>query len=159
MAREVSRWGVGPCILLSALGYAGVAGGVSYLLPEVFVIWAVPYGVFVAAGIVLLVPGLVFLMAAGKAVTMAYNQDALATTGVFGVVRNPIYSAWIVFLIPGLVMFSRSWPVLLTPLVAYGVFKLLIHREDEYLKKRFGATYQQYRSQVRELLPLPRFRR
>jgi hypothetical protein len=80
----------------------------------------------------------------------------LATTGIFGVVRNPIYSAWIVFLIPGLVSLSRSWLLLLTPLVAYLVFKFRIRREDEYLEKRFGQAYRDYRRRVNEIIPWPR---
>ncbi len=71
-------------------------------------------------------------------------------------VRHPIYSAWIVFIVPGLGLLSRSWPVLLTPLVAYAVFKLLIRREDEYLEQRFGDDYLRYRMQVNELIPIPK---
>jgi protein-S-isoprenylcysteine O-methyltransferase Ste14 len=71
-------------------------------------------------------------------------------------VWHPIYSAWIVFLVPALALLSRSWPVLLTPFVAYAVFKLFIHREDEYPQKRFGGAYLAYRAQVNELIPVPR---
>ena len=78
---------------------------------------------------------------------------------IVALVRNPIYSAWIVFLIPELAMFSRSWPVLLTPLVAYLAFKTLIRREEEYLEKRFGQRYLGYKSHVNELVPIPRFRK
>jgi protein-S-isoprenylcysteine O-methyltransferase Ste14 len=80
----------------------------------------------------------------------------LATAGLFGIVRNPMYAAWIVFIIPGLVLLTRSWPLLLTPLVAYTAFKLLIRRENEYLEKRFGEDYRKYRAEVNELFPWPR---
>ncbi len=86
----------------------------------------------------------------------AYNSDTLATTGIFGIVRNPVYSAWIVFIIPGLVLLSRSWPLMLTPLVAYCVFKARIWRENDYLEKRFGEAHRQYKVQVNELFPFPR---
>lgn len=79
--------------------------------------------------------------------------------GNFCIVRNPIYSAWIVFIIPGLVLFSRSWPLLLTPVVAYVVFKIMISRETEYLEQRFGDAFLKYRAEVPELFPRPRFRR
>ena len=86
----------------------------------------------------------------------AYNSDKLATAGLFGFVRNPMYAAWIVFIIPGLVLLTRSWPLLLTPLVAYSAFKLLIRRENAYLEKRFGDAYRRYRVEVNELFPWPR---
>jgi protein-S-isoprenylcysteine O-methyltransferase Ste14 len=44
-------------------------------------------------------------------------------------------------------------------LVAYTIFKLLIHREDEYLERRFGQAYLDYRARVNEVVPLPRFGR
>ena len=75
------------------------------------------------AWIVLISIGIPMLVIAARAAAIAYNSNRLATTGIFSVVRNPIYSAWIVLLIPGLVLLTRSWPVFLTPLVGYIVFK------------------------------------
>jgi protein-S-isoprenylcysteine O-methyltransferase Ste14 len=102
--------------------------------------------------------GIPMLFVAGKAATLAYNSDKLATTGIFGLTRNPIYSAWIVFIIPGLVLMSRSWPLYLTPLMAYMIFKARIGRENEYLERHFGDEYQTYKDQVNELVPLPRLK-
>ena len=158
MTRDISRWGVGPSIMVSAGAYAAIAGLATWLWPDVCVVTAVPHSVFVVAGIVLLVVGVPMLFVAGKAATLAYNSDKLATTGIFGVVRNPIYSAWVVFIIPGLVLLSRSWPLLLTPVVAYIVFKIRIRREYEYLEKRFGDDYRTYKADVNELFPMPRLK-
>jgi protein-S-isoprenylcysteine O-methyltransferase Ste14 len=116
----------------------------------------VPNTVFLVAGIVSLMIGVPMLLVAGRAATIAYNSERLATTGIFGLTRNPIYSAWIVFIVPGLVLLSRSWPWFLTPVVAYLVFKARIVREDDYLEKRFGDEYRKYKGLVNELLPFPR---
>ena len=156
MTREMSRWGVGPSILLPMGAYAAVAGLATWLWPEVCVVTAVPYTVFLVAGIALLVVGVPMLVVAGRAATIAYDSDKLATTGIFGLTRNPIYSAWIVFIIPGLVLLSRSWPLFLTPFVASVVFKARIGREDEYLERHFGDEYRTYKAQVNELVPFPR---
>ena len=153
---RLSIWGVGPRILVVAAVYALGSGIATYLWPEVCLLQTVPYPAFVTVGTLLLLTGIPMLVVAGRAATVAYSQDKLATTGIFGLTRNPIYSAWIVFIIPGLVLFSRSWPLLLTPIVAYIVFKLLIRRESEYLEKRFGDEYQDYRARVNELMPFPR---
>ena len=106
----------------------------------------------------LLAAGLPMLITGVRAAMHAYNRDELVTSGVFSLVRHPIYSAWIVLILPAVAV-SRSWPFLLMPVAAYLAFKLSIHREDEYLRERFGVEYLEYRSQVSELLPFPRFRR
>ena len=97
------------------------------------------------------------LLIAVISMNRAYNSDRLLTSGIFAVVRHPIYSAWVVVILPGLALLSRSWPLLLMPIVADTVFKLTIHREDEYLQQRFGQAYLDYRSRVNEPFPLPRF--
>jgi protein-S-isoprenylcysteine O-methyltransferase Ste14 len=75
------------------------------------------------------------LVVAARALNRAYKRDELVSSGVFALARHPIYSAWIVLIAPGLALLSRSWLQLLTPLVAYAVFKLLIHQGDEYLER------------------------
>ncbi len=159
MNRELSRFGVGPSIMLTAAAYAVVAGAATRLWPQVCVLSTIPYWVFLTAGMALVVIGVPMLILAAKTAMAAYNSDKLATNGIFAIVRNPIYSAWIVFIIPGLVLFTRSWLLFLTPLAAYIMFKLLIRRENEYLEKRFGDAYRKYRAEVNELFPLPRRRR
>jgi len=132
MSNRLSRWGVGPRILLTAAGYGLLAGIVTYLWPAVCLIRAMPYFVFLMVEIVLLLVGVPMLRVAGRAAMRAYNRDQVATTGIFGLTRNPIYAAWIVFLIPGLVFLSHSWPMMLTPVVAYVAFKVWIKKENDY---------------------------
>ncbi|MGA7702551.1 MAG: isoprenylcysteine carboxylmethyltransferase family protein [Thermoguttaceae bacterium] len=158
MSQELSRFGVGPKILLTAAAYAVIAGAVTWLWPEACRISAIPHWLSLALGIALIAIGVPMLLLAVRTGMAAYNCDKLATTGLFGIVRNPMYAAWIVFIIPGVVLLTRSWPLFLTPLVAYLMFKLLIRRENEYLEKRFGEAYRRYRAEVNELCPLPRIR-
>jgi protein-S-isoprenylcysteine O-methyltransferase Ste14 len=100
---------------------------------------------------------LLLWMVGGVTVMRAYNRDELVTSGAFALVRHPIYAAWITLVFPGLALLIRSWPMLLTPLIAYAIFRRLIHREDEYLEQRFGQAYLDYRGRVNEVIPIPRF--
>jgi len=152
----MSIWGVGPRIIGTALLYAVAAGLATRLWPDFCLIRVVPYPAFVTVGVLLVLIGVPMLAVGARAVTTAYSSGKLATTGVFGVVRNPLYSAWIVLIIPGLVLLTRSWPLFLTPVVAYIVFKATIRRESEYLENRFGEAYRQYKADVSELFPFPR---
>ncbi len=102
--------------------------------------------------------GVSYAVAAGLATWAWPEVCLLATTGIFKVVRNPIYSAWIALLIPGLALLARSWPLFLTPLVAYLAFKAKIGRENEYLEKRFGEDYRRYKAEVNELVPFARWK-
>ena len=157
MEKRLSRWGVGPRMLLSAVAYGLVAGAATYAWPDACLLRRPPHAVFATAGWILLAMGVTMWLTAVISVMRAYNRDELATSGVFAVVRHPVYSSAIVFNLPGIALLTRSWPLFLTPLVAYGVFKLLIHREDEYLGRRFGQAYLDYRDRVNEVIPVPRF--
>jgi protein-S-isoprenylcysteine O-methyltransferase Ste14 len=156
---KMSRWGEGPNILMTALCYIAVASTVTYHWPETCLIRAIPYQAFLVAGTLLLAIGVPLLAVALIALNRNYERDQLATGGIYGIVRNPIYCAWVVFLIPGLVLLFPSWPLFLTPLVTYIAFKVRIAREDAYLEERFGDTYRIYRSEVGELLPFTRPRK
>ncbi len=157
MEKRLSRFGIGPRMLSSAVAYGLVAGAATYAWPDVCLLRWPPYAVFATVGWILLAMGVAMWLTAVISAMRAYNRDELVTSGIFAVVRHPVYSSAIVLTLPGIALLTRSWPLFLTPLVAYAVFKLLIHREDEYLERRFGQAYLDYRARVNEVVPLPRF--
>jgi len=157
MEKRLSRFGIGPRTFLPTVAYGLVAGAATYAWPDACLLRWPPYAVFATAGGILLALGVPMWLTGAISVMRAYNRDQLVTSGVFGLVRNPVYSAMIVLNLPGIALLTRSWPLFLMPLVAYVIFKLLIHREDEYLERRFGRAYLEYRARVNELIPLPRF--
>ncbi len=151
-----SRFGVGPRIFLPSLLYAALAGLATHFWPDACLIR--PAGqIFFFAGLLLVALGLPLWIFAIVSVMKAYRQDRLVTSGAFALCRHPVYAAWILLIGPGLTLMSRSWPLMLTPLVGYAIFKLLIRTEDEYLERRFDGAYLAYRKRVHELLPIPRF--
>jgi protein-S-isoprenylcysteine O-methyltransferase Ste14 len=157
MEERLSRWGIGPRTFVPTVAYGAAAMAATYTWPDACLLRWPPYAVFATVGGILLALGVPMWLAAAISVMRAYNRDELVTSGVFGLVRNPIYSAMIVLNLPGIALLSRSWPLFGMPLVAYVVFKLLIHREDEYLERRFGQAYLDYRARVNEVIPVPRF--
>ena len=151
----MSRWGVGPRTFVPsmAVGLAAWAAGSRW--PEVFLLRPRP-GVAGILGVVLMAAGLVLWIAGAATVMKAYNRDELVTSGVFGLVRHPAYSAWITLIFPGLALLAGSWLMMITPFFAYAIFRRLIPREDAYLTARFGQPYLEYRRRVNELIPIPR---
>jgi protein-S-isoprenylcysteine O-methyltransferase Ste14 len=152
----MSRWGVGPKTFVPSLAYTVASWAATSTWPGVFRLRRLPEFV-VSAGVVLTAAGVVLWLAGAVTVMRAYDRDQLATSGVFALVRHPVYAAWITLIFPGLALLTRSWPMLLTPAIAYAIFRRLIHREDAYLDQRFGQAYRDYRRRVNEVVAIPRF--
>ena len=156
MDKRLSRWGIGPKTFVPSLIYTLAAWAATSAWPGAFLLRSLP-GVVRTAGVVLTAAGLLVWIVGVITVMRAYNRDQLVTSGVFALVRHPVYAAWITLVFPGLALLIRSWPMLITPLIAYAIFRRLIHREDEYLEQRFGQAYLDYRRRVNEVIPIPRF--
>jgi protein-S-isoprenylcysteine O-methyltransferase Ste14 len=76
----------------------------------------------------------------------------LATNGLYGLSRNPIYVGFAATYI-GLAIAMDSWLVLalLVPCLIV-VDRFVIRREERYLAAKFGADYDDYRARVRRWL-------
>lgn len=157
MSERLSRFGVGPYIVGATIAYALLAGIATLAWPNTLLLRVLDHPVIAIIAVILIVLGLPLWLIGIVTVQRAYNHDQLVTSGVFALVRHPMYSAWIVLILPGLVLLSRSWPLLVTPIVTYIVFKTLIRKEDDYLTARYGKPYLEYRARVREIVPIPRF--
>ncbi|WP_367239134.1 isoprenylcysteine carboxylmethyltransferase family protein [Desulfovibrio sp. UCD-KL4C] len=81
------------------------------------------------------------------------SSGKLETTGIFAVVRNPLYCAWIVVLFPGLALVSQSWLIFGMPVIAYYKFTKLIPQEETVLEKIFGKEFINYKRNVPALIP------
>jgi protein-S-isoprenylcysteine O-methyltransferase Ste14 len=158
MEQRLSRFGVGPWLSAAMIATGAAAGFATYAWPDVCVLGFIPYDAVAPLGWAFIVAGAALWAAGLIAVHRAYNSDRLVTSGAFAVVRHPVYAAWLTLMLPGITLLTRSWPVALVPVAVYLVFKRMIRTEDEYLTKRFGQEYLDYRSRVNEVLPMPRKR-
>ncbi len=156
--KRLSHFGIGPVIAVPSLAFTVAALLAGSRWPDLFIVAWLPQ-IVRAIGGVLMIAGLGLWLAATPAVMRAYNRDRLVTSGAYALVRHPMYSGWITLVFPGFALVMRSWLMLLTPLIAYGIFKRLVRREDEYLERRYGQAYLDYRERVNEALPLPRLGR
>jgi protein-S-isoprenylcysteine O-methyltransferase Ste14 len=156
--KRLSRWGIGPKTFVPSITYTIAAWAVTRAWPGVLRFGAAPR-LFETVGAVLIAMGLALWLSGAITVMRAYGRDQLVTSGPYALVRHPVYAGWITMVFPGLALVCRSWPMLLAPFVAYAIFKSRVHVEDEYLERRFGRPYLDYRVRVREVLPIPRFGR
>jgi protein-S-isoprenylcysteine O-methyltransferase Ste14 len=88
--------------------------------------------------------------------SVALRTKTLAARGVWALSRHPGY-AWVIFFVfPAAGIFLDNWSLLLVSIAAVFVVRRFAWIGDKHLEESFGEEYREYRSRVRELLPLPR---
>jgi protein-S-isoprenylcysteine O-methyltransferase Ste14 len=64
-----------------------------------------------------------------------------------------MYAGFIVFIVPGISFILNNPLIILSSIVMMLVFKMSIHKEEQYLKQQFGAAYMDYMSKVKQIIP------
>jgi protein-S-isoprenylcysteine O-methyltransferase Ste14 len=111
---------------------------------------------FQVLGIVLLALGVYFWLSAAVLIARAFRSHRLETSGVYRLSRNPLYAAFIVFLVPGIAFMCNDLLIFVASVAMFVVFKLRIRKEEEFLQQEFGADFQQYAREVAQLIPFVR---
>ena len=153
MNKEMDRFGVGPKFTVLGLGYGAVISLLHYLFFPDFTFTLISRWVNILFGIILILIGIPLFIVSGKMVHGHINEGRLCTTGVYAYFRHPLYAAWVVLIVPGVVVLTgsviaTSWPVLL-----YILFKIFTVEEEEYLKEKFGNEYLRYEKEVNSIFP------
>ena len=104
-------------------------------------------------GILLVTLGVPIYLVSGLTIHKYFHDGKLATKGIYGYFRHPLYGSWIVFIVPGIVLLVNSLIGLTVPVFMYGVFKILIGKENKYLEEKFGEEFFKYRKRVGEIFP------
>lgn len=72
------------------------------------------------------------------------TEKKLITTGVYSIVRNPVYSAFI-FIFTVLLLFTANYILLILPFVFWDFLTILMQNtEEKWLKNEFGKEYEVY---------------
>jgi protein-S-isoprenylcysteine O-methyltransferase Ste14 len=112
--------------------------------------------------------GLLLVIAGWWIVSLAFRENAFAAaivkpqeesgqtvvdTGVYGIVRHPLYAGVILILI-GIALWLESFAAAIASIVPIGLIVLRILVEEDFLRRRLGA-YSAYAQRVeRRLIPL-----
>ncbi len=150
----MTRWGVGPKFTTLSIIYGLIMIALSLRFSPVFKIPFISHQLLTIIGCILIAIGIPFVITAVVTVMRAFNAGQLVTTGIFGMCRHPVYSGWVVFIVPGLVLIVNSWIALTIPLVMYCFLSVLVKDEELYLEKTFGDEYLAYKNRVPLALPL-----
>lgn len=146
-------FGIGPKLVGLTLAYAIVPAVLTATFPAFFAVTCMPPAVLNFLGVILLVLGIPLWLFSIIPLLSGFMEGRLCTTGVYSLVRNPMYSAFIVFIVPAMTLFYKSWIAFTIPIVMMLIFKRLIKAEETYLEEHFGEDYQRYKAEVNSLLP------
>ena len=107
-------------------------------------------------GILLSAIGVCFWLSSVVLISRAFQSHRLETSGVYRLSRNPMYAAFIIFIVPGIAFTCNNLLIFVVSLAMFVAFKLRIGKEEEFLQQEFGAEFQQYARKVAQLIPFVR---
>ncbi len=77
---------------------------------------------------------------------------ALQTTGLYSLTRNPMYLGLFLFYTGVSLLIGSWWHLALLPVLFLVFQEYIIKREEQYLERRFGQQYLDYKNKVRRWL-------
>jgi protein-S-isoprenylcysteine O-methyltransferase Ste14 len=85
--------------------------------------------------------------------TQARQQDTLARTGPYAMVRHPIYGAILWSGTAAMAFAFESWLVLTAVVPLHFLWIRLVQQEEAELQERFGEEYAHYAAETGQFLP------
>lgn len=141
---------------LWALIFLVATYGLNWLPPfdDVPIMQTWPFGlVLIAGALVLLFAAILQFRAANtQLLPNSPTNNALVTTGIFAITRNPMYLAMTIFTLGGALWFGRPL-MLLAPMLMFAVANwVFIPFEEEKMRRQFRDAFQDYTRRVRRWL-------
>jgi protein-S-isoprenylcysteine O-methyltransferase Ste14 len=140
--------GVGPRIMLRTIPLVLVAAALGIFAPkEVNIgvfdsIYTKTFGwIWLAFGIAAFIASLVQFIA-------NFPKGKLISTGMYACSRNPIYSCWIIFILPALALVLNNWLFFAAAYVMGRSTLSLVKEEEKELQQIFGMEYEEYKDRV-----------
>ena len=126
---------------------------VHFLAPPIGLNLQVIAGVILIAGAVWLIASAIRLFEReGTNAIPTLPALKIVTSGPYRFTRNPMYLGMLALLLGLSLIFSLEWGVILTPVLWIVFDRMIVSREETYLKRKFGADYQALLTQTRRWL-------
>lgn len=110
---------------------------------------------FIIAGVLLILLGIYLWVQAAivQKINKKVEENKLITRGVYSIVRNPIYSAFL-FIFTGILLLRANYILLILPFIFWAFLTILMKKtEEKWLKNEFGQEYEIYLKKVNRVLP------
>lgn len=140
--------GVAPQIAILTFLYMFLVIIIDYSTIPFFNITNSYYPTFPILGIILILIGIIMIFNVAKKLRKSFISNILMTDGLYRIFRNPMYVAYLIFIIPGICFFFNSWLVFTSIIINFILFQIFIQKEYKYLANRYGEEYKIYLSRV-----------
>ena len=140
--------GAAPRIAIPTLFYILIAVIVDHLYYPIFKITLNNYLTLMIVGNILILLGAGLIINVARKLTKSFNSNHLMINGLFIVCRNPMYTAYMIFIFPGISLLLNSWLVLTSVIVNFILLQVFIKEEYKYLVEKFGEEYKTYLNKV-----------
>ena len=110
---------------------------------------------FIIAGILLILLGIYLWVQAVivQKINKKVKEKKLITRGIYSIVRNPIYSAFL-FIFTGILLLTANYILLILPFIFWAFLTILMkNTEEKWLKNEFVQEYEIYLNEVNRVLP------
>jgi len=85
--------------------------------------------------------------------TKGQVADELNTTGMYSIVRNPLYLGNFVMGLGPALYFHSWWPAAAYAVVFWVYYERIVLAEEEFLREKFGGAYTEYAEKTPAFLP------
>jgi protein-S-isoprenylcysteine O-methyltransferase Ste14 len=140
--------GVAPKIAIPTFSYIIITIIIDHLVTPLFDMTQSNHSTIIIFGIILILIGIIIVANVGKKLLKSFKSNILMTDGLYKIIRNPMYAAYLIFIIPGIALLFNSWLVLTSIIVNYILFHIFIREEYKYLEDKYGEEYKKYLSKV-----------
>ena len=109
---------------------------------------------FLIAGTLLILFGIFLWVQAVivEKINKKVKEKKLITSGVYSIVRNPVYSAFI-FIFTGSLLLTANYILLILPFIFWVLLTILMkNTEEKWLKNEFGKEYEIYLKEVNRVI-------
>ena len=152
-SKTLPLYGVGPIYVISCLILTIIALILNYykIIPvlKFLDLFMIILGIlFIVIGVILWLSAVVIAKIDRK-----IKEGKLITTGIYSIVRNPIYSAFL-FVFTGIIFLVNNIYLLVLPIPFWIYLTILLKlTEEKWLKDKFTDEYDRYSKNVNRVIP------
>ena len=111
--------------------------------------------IMTAAGTILIVLGIAFWLLANlnSKITANVENNRIVTAGIYGVVRHPIYAAFL-YAVTGFLLIADNLTLMILPVIYIAILTLtMMKTEEKWLFELYGDDYLKYAKEVKRFIP------
>lgn len=146
-------FGVGPYLIFSIIAITISAIALTYynIMPTI----QSNQIILTVIGVILIAAGALFWLSAVKNSEIDKNikQNKLVTSGIYGIVRHPIYAAFL-YAVTGLIFIANNLILLVLPVLYWLILTVVMkNTEEKWLSELYGDDYLNYSKKVNRFIP------